>query len=407
MKKAKVLVAGAGPVGLFTALNLTRKNIPVRIIDRADGPNEESYALGLHPSSMLLLEEVVVLQRFDEKVRKVREIELFNLSGRRLGGVKIADTNVLPSYVYAVHQGAVEHALIQALADLDVHVEWNSELTMIEENASGVSCSVTHYGDLAQGYGTTNSSRIAGREKTDSYEFLVGADGAHSLVRRLSRIPMIRYGKPKHYVSFEFSDLYEQPDKVRIILDEGHSAAIWPLKKNRARWSFEIPPGVHTPGRESDLRSFILERAPWFKVERLDIHWSCHVSFALAHADTFARGRVYLAGDSAHQTFPYGMQSMNHGLSDARLVSDVLSSSGLKGNVQDAEERYNKARLIEWKWLMNESSKKVRNDADWFSKYRGDLASSLPFSGTHLDIVLEALKENCLEGIAATSEVIP
>ncbi|MFO7723916.1 MAG: FAD-dependent monooxygenase, partial [Oceanipulchritudo sp.] len=55
---AKVIVAGAGPVGLVTALTLNKRGIPVEIIERDDRPGTHSYALALHPATVKLLREL-------------------------------------------------------------------------------------------------------------------------------------------------------------------------------------------------------------------------------------------------------------------------------------------------------------------------------------------------------------
>ena len=47
-----VLIAGAGPTGLVMALSLARRGVPVRIIDRKDGPTRESRAMGLHARTL-------------------------------------------------------------------------------------------------------------------------------------------------------------------------------------------------------------------------------------------------------------------------------------------------------------------------------------------------------------------
>ena len=56
--KTEVLIVGAGPVGMLTALLLTRHGIQVRIVDQESRTAAHSYACALHPASLRLLEQI-------------------------------------------------------------------------------------------------------------------------------------------------------------------------------------------------------------------------------------------------------------------------------------------------------------------------------------------------------------
>ena len=82
-KKPEVLIAGAGPVGLFTALCLAQRDIAVQVVDEEWRPAAHSYALALHPGSLRLLDGVGLLQDVLEKAYRVRTVGLYDREKRR------------------------------------------------------------------------------------------------------------------------------------------------------------------------------------------------------------------------------------------------------------------------------------------------------------------------------------
>ena len=82
-KAPDVLVVGAGPVGLYSALVLARHKIPVTVVDKAWRPASRAYALALHGASLDLLEEVGLVGRVLEKARRVDTVGLYEGSDRK------------------------------------------------------------------------------------------------------------------------------------------------------------------------------------------------------------------------------------------------------------------------------------------------------------------------------------
>jgi len=93
-------------------------------------------------------------------------------------------------------------------------------------------------------------------------------------------------------------------------------------------------------------------RAPWFLKSGFEIGWSIEVRFERRLAQSFGRGRVWLAGDSAHVTGPAGMQSMNAGLAEAHDLAARVKrvKDGHAG--LDLLEAYGKERLSDWLFLL-------------------------------------------------------
>ena len=70
----EVLVVGAGPVGLVTAYELTRRGVRVRLVDAAPGPAETSRAIAVHPRTLETYDQIGVL---DEMLARSRRITAF------------------------------------------------------------------------------------------------------------------------------------------------------------------------------------------------------------------------------------------------------------------------------------------------------------------------------------------
>ena len=82
-KKPEVLVVGAGPVGLFTALSLARRGVPVQIVDKEWRTAAHAYALALHAGSLRLLKDLGLLDAVLEQAYPVRSIGLYDGAERR------------------------------------------------------------------------------------------------------------------------------------------------------------------------------------------------------------------------------------------------------------------------------------------------------------------------------------
>jgi 2-polyprenyl-6-methoxyphenol hydroxylase-like FAD-dependent oxidoreductase len=89
-KPPQVLVVGAGPVGLFAALALTRHGVRVQIVDKEWRTGKHSYALALHAASLQMLDEAGLLADVLEKSYRVRGVGLYDGRGRR-GEMRVSD----------------------------------------------------------------------------------------------------------------------------------------------------------------------------------------------------------------------------------------------------------------------------------------------------------------------------
>src|ERR1035437_1053389 len=85
-ERTEVLVVGAGPVGLLTAIVLAEAGIEVKIIDREDRTTSRSYACALHPRTLKLLEGMGLVAPVLEAGRRIEKIAFYDGAARQAEG---------------------------------------------------------------------------------------------------------------------------------------------------------------------------------------------------------------------------------------------------------------------------------------------------------------------------------
>ncbi|MFF3611548.1 FAD-dependent oxidoreductase [Streptomyces sp. NPDC002580] len=313
---SRVLVAGAGPVGLTAALVLARRGVPVTVLEAGPGLSTESRASTFHPPTLEMLEDLAVLDPVRERGLTVRT---FQYRDRRTGPVAELDLGVLREdtrhpYRIQLEQGKLTPLLADALARLP-----GSELRF--------GCRVSA---VRQDERTVTAVLDDGRTAGGSH--LIAADGAHSAVRGSLGIGFTGMTYPERFLvaSVEEDLAAEFPGlaPVAYVMDPDEWLV---LLRTPDHWRVLLP----TPGDTTDAAE--LARLP----ERLRAlretagdpdgpPWRItQAAVYRVHqrvADTFGHGRVLLCGDAAHVNNPLGGMGMNSGIHDAVLMGGALRS---------------------------------------------------------------------------------
>lgn len=170
----EVFIVGAGPVGLTLALVLTQLKIPCRIIDKLVEPTDQSRAAGIHARTLELLASMGVV---DEIIQQGNQAHAISVCANSECIARIDYSKVKSPYPFAVllPQAQTEKILTEHLASLNVSVERGVELIDFVQEKDAVSATLKH---------------ADAREEKITTGYLVGCDGAHSVVR--------------HQLNFEF-----------------------------------------------------------------------------------------------------------------------------------------------------------------------------------------------------------
>ena len=249
-------------------------------------------------------------------------------------------------------------------------MRWSHRLASLEPRGDTVTASVERLEKESGGYAVAHTEWLVGETLSFRAGFVIGADGHRSLVRRALGTAFDETGPSQAFAIFECT-APGAGDEMRLVIDPGSVNALWPLPDGRARWSLELKaPEVSAADRfksrlttmmgehffphldEARTRELLRERAPWFEKGAMDIGWSIEVRFERRLAESFGRGRVWLAGDAAHLTGPAGMQSMNAGLAEAHDLAGRIKRVRDGHAGLDLLDAYGRERLAEWAFLL-------------------------------------------------------
>ena len=427
LEKPKVLVVGAGPVGMFAALALAKQGVPVQIVDTGLWACSHSYALALHAQSLELLESVGLLDQVWAAANPIRTIGLYDATGRkaeiRMDGVSVPALAV-------VRQSALEDLLEEGLRTLNVRVLWRHEVAGVNTNSDHVSATVSKLKKkFTKDFDIVRTEWMGSRTNSVDADFVLGADGHNSQIRRALAFDFPEVAPAQYYAVFEFKSDAPGNDETRIVLGERTTDVLWPLPDGDYRWSFQLPDysdteaeqlkdrllsagfghfptkrlkdrvpavidlGVPPALDKEHLEALIADRAPWFTGSIDALSWRTIVRFERRLASRFGEGRVWLAGDSAHLALPAGIQSMNLGLLEANELAHtfarLLSGEGSSSELTDYNDRWTEV----WRRVHGlEGGLRPTAQTDPWIKDRADrLLACLPAHGQALAQLAEQL----------------
>ena len=164
-----VLVVGAGPTGLVTALGLARRGVAVRVIDRKDGPANESRAMGVQARTLEYYRQLGYGDAVADLGVKAGTVH-FRTRGRDVVRFTLGDMGAgLSPYPFLLCLAQDEHErfLIDRLHDAGVSVDWSAALEDLTERGDHVEVVISR----------------GGASKKFGYSYVVGCDGAYGRVR--------------------------------------------------------------------------------------------------------------------------------------------------------------------------------------------------------------------------------
>jgi 2-polyprenyl-6-methoxyphenol hydroxylase-like FAD-dependent oxidoreductase len=330
-----VLIVGAGPTGLMLACQLALRRIPFRIIDRKGGPTNESKALAVQARTLEIFEQMGLSASALQQGHPATGLN-FIFEGRWVQHISLQGIGQGLSpypFLYILEQSKTEGLLLGFLAQYHLQVEWNTELLHVEQSEDQVKV-LLRYKDLT--------------EQQASFPWLVGADGAASLVRQACRIPFLG-GTYQH--TFLVADTQVDWDynhyEVFLCLTRDKLAAFFPMAgEGRFRVVSMLPRHLENQaGLDFDRIAAGLERDLGFPLRFRDTGWFSTYRLQHRYAPQFQQGRCFLAGDAAHIHSPVGGQGMNTGLQDAYNLAWKLALVVQEAAAADLLQTYQQERL--------------------------------------------------------------
>jgi 2-polyprenyl-6-methoxyphenol hydroxylase-like FAD-dependent oxidoreductase len=325
-----VLVAGAGPVGLTAAVELRRRCVACRIIDQLLEPPQYAKAVGVQPRTLEIFEGMGVLRQvLDEAIEFAGQVVY--VDGQEVSRLEWPPLSDIPFGFIGIPQYETERILRERLAGLGTQVERDVRLVGFEQDAEGVTATL-------EGPDGEEILRAA---------YLVGADGAHSVVRKTLGLSFEGGAFAEQYMLGDVEVDWSLPPGLAVRstheLEDGtvDGLVAIPLKGDgRYRMSMLVPPHLSTaagggdgidhgfgsggtPSLE-DIQAVIDRLAPEPATAR-NLRWSSVFRISHRIVDRYSVGRAFVAGDAAHVHPPTGAQGMNTGIQDAHNLAWKLA----------------------------------------------------------------------------------
>jgi 3-(3-hydroxy-phenyl)propionate hydroxylase len=341
VQKTRVGLVGAGPVGAVTALALARQGFDVTVLEAEAAYDEKPRAATTHASTLEMLAQLgvsgeviaqgLVSPRFQHWDRVSGELVAEFDFGR------LADVTAFPFAVQCESHKLVRIALGHLAEHAQARVLHSHEVTAVEQHAGGVRVS----------YATPAGP--AG----DTFDFVVGTDGARSLVRKAIGAQFEGYTFPERFIGmttpFDFEGRFGYANRC-YFADPERWVALFKVAGNDLRgiWRVISPATSEEPDELVLSDAALQARMQHFfpQPQEFEIRYRGVYRFHQRVASRFRAGRIFIAGDAAHVNNPAGGMGMNSGIHDGMEIVELLVQAREHGVDDALLDRYQRRRRL-------------------------------------------------------------
>ena len=361
-ENGRIIIVGAGPVGVVTALAAARLGFLVTLLESSLTADDNPRAATFHPSTLEMIAGLGIMDEFMRVGLAARYIDFWDKPTgtmvARMDHEVLADDTPFPFVVQTEQHKLVRIGLerLQSMPNVDIRLGWAVE--RVQQDADSVT--VTAVSDV-------ETEQITGA-------WLVASDGGRSTVRKLLGIDFEGYTWPERFVvlttSFDFAAALKCSPRS-YFSDPAEWANLFKVAGDdmQGRWRVVFPAGVD----ESD-EDAVSDEASAARLARI---WPTDTPRELLHrqiynvhqrvAAKFRHGRIFLAGDAAHVNNPIGGLGLNCGIHDAmELVTtlDLVRSGKSDESLLDRYERRRRKLNIEFVQEQTVANKKRLEEKD-------------------------------------------
>ena len=355
--KTQIIIAGAGPVGCVVGLILARAGISVTILETENDLIPELRASTFHPPTLDMLDDLGVTPKLIDQGLITPKIQYRDLEDGLVAEFDHAliDDRTKHPYRLQCEQFKLTRIIAEMLKEFP-HAEISFDSKFV---------------DASQ---TDNAVRVfyetpAGSEQV-TCDYLIGADGSRSEVRKSQKIEFPGFTYPEQFVTVSVPE-----DVDKIVPGMGHVCYIahptqWcALIHAPDYWRFLFPIPMETTKEEAFDDDFLEGRLQHLAPhqERYAIQLRTLYGVNQRVAETYRLGRILLAGDSAHVNNPLGGMGMNGGIHDGVNLADKLVRMYGGGETEELLNLYDRQRrpiAIEYVQAQTMRNKKNLEETD-------------------------------------------
>jgi 3-(3-hydroxy-phenyl)propionate hydroxylase len=366
-----VIIAGAGPVGMVAAADLVRQNIPVLVLEKGAALATESRASTFHPPTLDMLDDLGFAEALIAQGLKAPTVQYSSSADGLLGTFDFAAISDLVRHPYRLQaeQFKLTRIILDRLAGNPLFsIAFGSEIKSIRQTSDAVTVVVT-----ADGVDTTHECA-----------WLIGADGANSIVRRSQDMEFEGFTWPERFLVMttpvDFTALRPGVSSVSYVADPER----WYfLLRILGAWRVMMPVAADMSDAEALSEAHVTSSIRRIVPAEMDAPIT-HTTLYRVHqrvAATFRKGRSFLAGDAAHINNPLGGMGMNGGIHDGLNLTAKLGPV-INGEADesiladyDLQRRTVTMQAIQGDTIRNKKNLEARDEADR-ARFRDDIRAA-------------------------------
>jgi 3-(3-hydroxy-phenyl)propionate hydroxylase len=309
----RVVVVGAGPVGLCTAIDLAQRGVPVVLLDDADRIGEGSRGICYAKRTLEILDRLGVAQPclakgVTWKIGKVFQrdelLYAFDLLPE--------DGHKMPAFIN-LQQYYLEYALVERTTELSaLDLRWRNKVIGLAPRSDGATLTV---------------ETPDGLYRIDA-DWVVAADGARSALRGMLDLAFRGEVFEDRFLIADVKMRGDFPAERWFWFDppfhEGRSALLH--KQPDDVWRIDLQLGPDANALEEQKPERVLPRLRhMLGHDNFSLEWVSVYTFQCRRLERFVHGRVVFVGDAAHQVSPFGARGANSGIQDAENLAWKLA----------------------------------------------------------------------------------
>lgn len=369
--KLPVIIAGAGPVGMVAAADLVRQNIPVLVLEKNDELSRELRASTFHPPTLDMLDDLGFASALIAQGLKAPTVQYGTSEDGVLGTFDFAAISDLVRHPFRLQaeQFKLTRIILEALTGNPLFsIQFGSEVKSVAQTDDAVQLVVS----------------ANGQDTTLECAWLIGADGANSIVRRGQDMEFEGFTWPERFLVMttpvDFTALRPGVSSVSYVADPER----WYfLLRILGAWRVMMPVAAETTDAEAVSEDYVnasIRRIVPAELECPILHTTLYRVHQRVAA-TFQKGRTFLAGDAAHINNPLGGMGMNGGVHDALNLTAKLGPV-INGQASEAiladydlQRRTVTMQAIQGDTIRNKKNLEAKDEADR-ARFRDDIRAA-------------------------------